>query len=434
MNRIFTRLTSILVVLGFTISMAFAQNTSISGIVKDKSSNEALPGVAITVKGKSIGTSTNNEGRFSLSTSESTPFTIVISYLGYRTIEQQITGSVSDLAIAMEAQAILGQEVVVAASRTPERILESPVSIERVGLATIRETASATFYDALSNLKGVEMSAQSLTFKSINTRGFNANGNTRFNQYVDGMDNQAPGLNFAVGNIIGISELDLDNVELLPGASSALYGAGGINGTMLMNSKDPYTTQGVSFSIKSGVNHVNDPMQSSAPFREAAVRVAKAWNKFAFKTTLSFLQADDWQAGNYSNFDRTSRTFKSGDRSSDPNYDGINIYGDEVSRNMRIVANDVVSAGTSGFVKNALGIPGTTMPTQAQIDAFKSNPTGLAALNGFLSTSSQFRPFFLGIAGGVIPDQAISRTGYNEVNLVDYNTKSLKTSPNFLPI
>ena len=428
MNRIFTRLTSILVVLGFTISMAFAQNTSISGIVKDKSSNEALPGVAITVKGKSIGTSTNNEGRFSLSTSESTPFTIVISYLGYRTIEQQITGSVSDLAIAMEAQAILGQEVVVAASRTPERILESPVSIERVGLATIRETASATFYDALSNLKGVEMSAQSLTFKSINTRGFNANGNTRFNQYVDGMDNQAPGLNFAVGNIIGISELDLDNVELLPGASSALYGAGGINGTMLMNSKDPYTTQGVSFSIKSGVNHVNDPMQSSAPFREAAVRVAKAWNKFAFKTTLSFLQADDWQAGNYSNFDRTSRTFKSGDRSSDPNYDGINIYGDEVSRNMRIVANDVVSAGTSGFVKNALGIPGTTMPTQAQIDAFKSNPTGLAALNGFLSTSSQFRPFFLGIAGGVIPDQAISRTGYNEVNLVDYNTKSLKTS------
>jgi outer membrane receptor protein involved in Fe transport len=85
------------------------------------------------------------------------------------------------------------------------------------------------------------MSAQSLTFKSINTRGFNANGNTRFNQYIDGMDNQAPGLNFAVGNIIGISELDVDNVELLPGASSALYGAGGINGTMLMTSKDPFT-------------------------------------------------------------------------------------------------------------------------------------------------------------------------------------------------
>ena len=51
------------------------------------------------------------------------------------------------------------------------------------------------------------------------------------------MDNQAPGLNFSVGNIIGISELDLDNVELLPGASSALYGAGGISGTMLMSSK-----------------------------------------------------------------------------------------------------------------------------------------------------------------------------------------------------
>lgn len=436
MNRSFIRFIGSLVILIFTVSVVFAQNTTIIGVVKDRSTNETLPGVAITVKGKSIGTSTNGEGRFTLTTSEATPFTIVISYLGYKTIEQQIAGSVSDLSIDMEAQAILGQEVVVAASRTPERILESPVSIERMGLATIRETASATFYDALSNLKGVEMSAQSLTFKSVNTRGFNANGNTRFNQYVDGMDNQAPGLNFAVGNIIGISELDLDNVELLPGASSALYGAGGINGTMVMNSKDPYTSQGVSFSMKSGLNHVNDPMQEAAPFREAAVRVAKAWDKFAFKTTLSFLQADDWQAGNYSNFDRTSRTFKSGDRSSDPNYDGINIYGDEVSQNMRNVANSVqsatnagVAAATGGAIPNIIGMINASLPvtaTPTQIGAFLGNfPAALRP------TIQNVLPFNFGLRSGLIPDQAVSRTGYMEKGLVDYDTKSIKTSTSF---
>lgn len=436
MNKTFTRLTSLLFVFFFTISMSFAQSTSISGVVTDKATNETLPGVAITVKGKTIGTSTNGEGRFTLSTSEPLPITIVISYLGYKTVEQQISGSVTDLVIAMESQAILGQEVVVAASRTPERILESPVSIERVGLSQIKETAAATFYDALANLKGVELSAQSLTFKSINTRGFNANGNTRFNQYVDGMDNQAPGLNFAVGNIIGISELDLDNLELLPGASSALYGAGGINGTMVMNSKNPFTTQGVSFAIKSGINHVNDPMQAAAPFREAAFRVAKAWNKFAFKTSMSFLQAEDWQAGNYSNFDRTSRTFKAGNRSSDPNYDGINIYGDEVSQNMRNIANSVqsatnagVAAATGGAIPNIIGMINASLPvtaTPTQIGAFLGNfPAALRP------TIQNVLPFNFGLRAGIIPDQAVSRTGYLEQNLVDYNTKSLKTSTAF---
>ena len=433
MNKTFTRLACILLVLIGTMNMGFAQNTSISGKVTDKLTNETLPGVAITVKGKTIGTSTNSEGRFYLSISEKTPLTIVITYIGYKTIEQEISGSVSNLEIKMESQSILGQEVVVAASRTPERILESPVSIERFGLAAIRETAAVSFYDALNNLKGVEMSAQSLTFKSINTRGFNANGNTRFNQYIDGMDNQAPGLNFSVGNIIGMSELDLDNVELLPGASSALYGAGGINGTMLMSSKDPYTTQGISVAIRSGLNHVSDPLQSAAPFKEAGLRVAKAWNKFAFKTTLSFLEADDWQAANYSNFDRTSRTVKSGDRNSDPNFDGVNVYGDEVNSNMRNVANSVqsatkagVAAATGGAIPDVIGMINASLPpnaTQAQIGGFLGNfPAALRP------TIQNVLPFNFGLRAGLIPDQMVSRTGYNEQNLVDYNAKSIKTS------
>ena len=433
MNRIFTRFTCLLVLLTLTISMAFAQSITISGTVTDKQTKETLPGVSINVKGKSIGTSSNVDGKFTLSTTESAPFTLVVSYLGYKSIEQEVRASATGLIFSLESQSILGQEVVVAASRTPERILESPVSIERLGQAAIRETAAPSFYDALNNLKGVEMSAQSLTFKSVNTRGFNANGNVRFNQYIDGMDNQAPGLNFSVGNIIGMSELDIDNVELLPGASSALYGAGGINGTMLMTSKDPYKSQGVSFSLKRGINHVNDPLQDTQPYEEAGVRVAKAWNKFAFKTTLSFLQADDWQAANYSNFDRTGRVVKNGNRSTDPNYDGVNSYGDEVNQNMRIIANSVqtatnagVAAATGGAIPNIIGMINASLPptaTPAQIGGFLSAfPAALRP------TIQNVLPFNFGLRAGIIPDQSVSRTGYNEANLVDYNAKSLKTS------
>lgn len=428
MMRRFTKPVFLLLILCITAICVQAQSIIISGSVTDKLSKEPVPGAGITVKGKTVGTTTNQSGKYAFTTTQKAPFILVISFLGYTSVEKLITGNTADLNIELEQEGILGQEVVISASRTPERILESPVSIERMGSSTIKEQAAPSFYDALNNMKGVEVSTQSLTFKSINTRGFNSNGNTRFNQFVDGMDNQAPGLNFAVGNIVGINDLDVDNVELLPGASSALYGAGGINGTMLMTSKSPFDYQGPSFQFKTGINHVNDNNTGVQPYNQLDVRLAKAWNnKFAVKGTFSFLQAQDWQADNFSNFDRASRTGKDGNRSSDPNYDGINVYGDEVSQNMRNVAQSVLNAGTSGFVQGALGLPAP--PTAAQIDAFKSNPAGLNALNGFLRTNSTMRPFYAGLnTPGLLPDQNVSRTGYEESSLVDYKTQSIKIS------
>ncbi|ALL04856.1 TonB-dependent receptor [Pedobacter sp. PACM 27299] len=428
MSKTFTKTILTFLLLCMTAVFAQAQNVIISGTITDKITKEPIPGVGITVKGTTSGTATDINGKYNFSTSQKAPFILVISYVGYAPIEKQITGNASNMDAAMEQVGILGQEVVISASRTPERILESPVSVERMGATAIKEIAAPSFYDALSNMKGVEMSTQSLTFKSINTRGFNSNGNTRFNQYVDGMDNQAPGLNFSVGNIVGINDLDVDNVELLPGASSALYGAGGISGTMLITSKNPYDYQGASFQFKSGINHVNDGSTDVQPFNQLDVRVAKAWNnKFAFKGSFSFLQAEDWHANNYTDFDRAARKVKEGNRISDPNYDGINVYGDEVSQNMKNVAQAAINAGTSGFVQQALGL--SAPPTAAQIAGFKSNPAGLAALNGFLGTDPRFRPFVAGLANpALLPDQAVSRTGYEEANLVDYKTQSLKAS------
>ncbi|HTM97344.1 MAG TPA: TonB-dependent receptor [Pedobacter sp.] len=444
MNKTFTKIIFMFFVLTATSVVAFAQSIVVSGTVTDKLTKEPIPGVSVTIKGKTIGNATNDMGKFSFSTTEKAPFTIVVSYIGYVTLEREITSSASNLTFELETGVILGQEVVISASRTPERILESPVSIERIGAAALKELPAPSFFDALNNLKGVEMSAQSLTFKSVNTRGFNANGNTRFNQYIDGMDNQAPGLNFSVGNIVGLSDLDVDNVELLPGAASALYGAGGINGTLLMTSKNPYQYQGVSFQYKGGINHVDDnnTNQGIQEFKQFDLRLAKSWNnKFGFKTSFSFLQAKDWAAADTRNFDRTARQLKSGDRNSDPNYDGINVYGDEISQNMINVAQSLnagiiagVNAASGGQIPNiqtslngaftALGVGAGAAPSAAQ----------QAAALGFFPaalrpTIQSYLPFYIGLrVPGLIPNQFVSRTGYAENDLVDYNTKSLKTS------
>ncbi|WP_343531763.1 TonB-dependent receptor [Pedobacter sp.] len=420
MNKTTTKVFLMLCVLLWTGFAAIAQSIVVSGTVTDKLTKEPIPGVSVTVKGKTIGSSTDQNGKFSFTTTEKPPFTLSVTFVGFNPVEREITGTSTNLSFELESGAILGQEVVVSASRTPERILESPVTIERMGAAQIKEIAAPSFYDAIQNIKGVEMSTQSLTFRSYNTRGFNANGNTRFNQLIDGMDNQAPGLNFSVGNIVGITELDVDNVELLPGASSALYGAGGISGTLLMTSKDPFKYPGVSFQYKTGVNHVNDNNTSVKPFNQLDVRMAKSWNnKFGAKFAFSFLQARDWFGTNYSNFDRASNMPKAGTRASDPGYDGVNVYGDEVNQSIMGVSKSVVgqfAAASPTTYNNILTAIGGGATFAQLMAGYGPTPAG------------QYIPFIYSLATGRTSNQIVSRTGYNEMDLVDYNTKSLKMS------
>lgn len=377
---------SMALLVSFGFSMAYGQ-TTISGTVIDADSQETLVGVNILVKGKVIGTISDLDGNFSLNVNQEPPFTLVFSMVGYTSQEVEITGGMSNLKISLAESTILGQEVVISASRVEESVMQSPVSVEKMDIIAIREAPQASFYDALNNMKGVEMSTQSLTFKSFNTRGFNANGNVRTVQLIDGMDNQAPGLNFAVGNIVGISELDLESVELLPGASSALYGPNAINGILLMNSKNPFQYQGLSASVKTGVmnedNRVGSNNQSlgGTGFYNFAARYAKAINdKVAFKVNVEYLTADDWQANDFRDQSLLNgSTIEGGTRTNNPGYNGVNSYGDESSVNMTSIAQGMVAAGA--------------LPS--------------AAL-------------------GLIPNTFVSRTGFAERDVADYGTTSLK--------
>ena len=224
------------------------------------------------------------------------------------------------------------RQVVVSASRVPESILTSPVTIEKIDARTIRESPSINFYDGLVNLKSLDMVTSSLTYKQINTRGFNDTGNSRFLQLMDGVDNQTPGLGFAVGNLFGSSDLDVESVELIPGAASALYGPVAFNGLLSTRSKNPFDYQGLSVQTKVGVNHVGDDASDGAiPFYEVSARYAKAFhNKFAFKINASYLTGTDWYATDFTDVDPNTPEAQRGDHN--PGRNALNIYGDEVAR------------------------------------------------------------------------------------------------------
>ncbi len=342
----------------FSVALTYSQ-TTVTGKVTD-ATGQPLPGANVIIVGTSTGTISDFDGNYTLNTSQTPPFSLQASSVGFETSTKEVTAANQTIDFKLSEGTSL-DEVVISASRTPERVFESPVTVERFGLKEIKNTASAGFYDGLENLKGVDVNTNSLTFKSINTRGFATFANTRFMQLVDGMDNSTPALNFPIGNLVGMNETDVMSVEILPGAASALYGANAFNGILFMRSKNPFDFQGISGYHKQGIT--SQDAGGDNTYRDSGLRMAYKFNDyFAAKVNFGWLKGTDWVADNYQGKPGT------GDTRASIGYDGYNIYGDEVATNIR------------------------------------------AASGGL----------------GIIPDVVVSRTGYEERDLTNYNAESVK--------
>ncbi|KAF2514525.1 TonB-dependent receptor [Flavobacterium foetidum] len=312
-----------LLIMLFFSGISFAQNT-ITGSVTD-SNKQSIPGANIVVVGDSGGAATDFDGTFKLTTNAKLPFSIKVTAIGFESATISVTSVSQKINVVLKDEETKLDEIVVSASRTPERVIESPVTIERMGIQEIKNTTAATFYDGLENLKEVNFNTSSISFKSVNTRGFATVANTRFMQLVDGMDNSSPALNFVLGNLIGVSDIDVASVELLPGASSALYGANAFNGIMFMTSKSPFTNEGISVYYKYG--QTTQKVAGTNDYNDFGIRAAKAFTKhFALKANFTYMEASEWIAA-----DTRSMTGGTIGHATNQNYDGLNIYGDEVT-------------------------------------------------------------------------------------------------------
>ncbi len=330
---------------GFSWAQTDGTHTLIKGSISDVETNEPLPGVSVLVKGSILGTVSDIDGKFAIEPRE-LPVTLIISLVGFRSQEVEIFESSSeDLPIQLTAGSLLGEGVVITASRVEESILKSPVAIEKLDLNQIKETPAPSFYDALENVKGVQMTTSSITFKVPNTRGFNVPNNFRFVQVVDGVDMQSATLGVPLGNAIGPTELDIESVEITPGAASALYGMNAINGMSNLITKSPFLYQGLSVYQKTGVNHVDGIDYKPSPLSETAIRYAHAFsNIFAFKLNASYLRATDWR-GNTQIDQNPNSTPGTGNPfypelsvKDHPAYDAWNKYGDDSGSDQITVA------------------------------------------------------------------------------------------------
>jgi len=351
--------------LGIFFTLNILAQIEVTGQLLDDYTNAPIDGAKIKVKGKNAGAFTDDKGVFKISIQGELPIVLISSYLGYSDLETTVNSVDLPITIRLKTDKTLNLEEVKVRSFATDKEKESALSIETMSLAEIQETPSTDFYEGLSHMKGVDLTSASLGFKVVNTRGFNSTSPVRTLQIIDGVDNASPGLNFALGNFLGASELDLMKVEIVSGASSAFYGPNAFNGVISMYTKSPFKFQGFSASVKGGERMLN----------EYAVRYAKAYqnkageDKFAFKLNFSYLSANDWVADNANAVQGLDT-----DENNPGGYDAVNRYGDE---------------NLSPNINNALDLQSRWMTP------------GLRRWH---------------------------RTGYWEKDIVDYDTKNLKAS------
>ena len=309
--------------------VSFAQ-TTVTGTVNDES-GMPLPGANVIVMGTSSGAISDFDGKFTLSVSQAPPFTVQISSVGFTSATEEVTANKQDLSITLIEGSFL-DEVVVTASRVPQRIFESPVTIEKYSLKQIQRTPSADFFEGLQNVKGVQMNQTGLVFSQVNTRGFGTAYNEGFVTLVDGMNTQAPVFGFAVGNLIGLNELDVESIELLPGSASALYGMDAYKGIMSIKSKNPFEHEGISGYYRSGTTQ--QAVGGNNAFTDFGLRLAKKLSdKWAIKVAFSAKEGTEWAAGDTRHTRECSNcgegSIIEGYDPNAPDYNAVNEYGQQ---------------------------------------------------------------------------------------------------------
>ncbi|MEN2992304.1 MAG: TonB-dependent receptor [Bacteroidia bacterium] len=303
----------------------------IQGIVRDAESGEPLPGAYIRLKGSLMGTVSDAQGRFQLSTLGSPPFRVEVSYIGYENAEVAIEPN-KEAEISLRPGGLAMKEVVITTSRVPEAVLEAPVTVMRMGLRELQLGAAANIFQQLSTMKNIDVNYQSITFPSIGTRGFNLPGNVRVVQRIDGIEMMAPVLGFPVGILSAPPDIDIEAVEVTAGPASALYGPNAFNGFIEFSTRQPRRYRGLGASLRLGVNHIASDT-TPQPYLHFAARYAYTFgDRFSLKLVTEYLRATDWLAVDYTD----QGTYQGADSAyaipgvTNPGYNGVNLYGDEV--------------------------------------------------------------------------------------------------------
>lgn len=328
------------------------------------------------------------------------PVAVSLLFLGVGRTHAQPTPARRVVPDSVRSKPVALDEVVVSASKVEESILRSPVTVEKLNARALRLTPAPSFFEAIENVKGVQVITPSLGFKVINARGFANTTNVRFVQLVDGIDNQAPHIGGPIGNTLGPSDLDINTVEIVPGTAAALYGLNAVNGLANFTTKNPFSFQGFSVQQKTGVNHVNDPNTGAKLYSETSLRYAQALSsKLAFKINGTYNRGYDWIANDQTELNPNGNATTGLFGLDNPARDPVSSYGNESSNRSTLAlgGKNYVVARTGYDEKDVVNYQLQTIKADAALH-YKITPGTelaytyrLAVLDNIYQRSNRFR-------------------------------------------
>src|SRR5215203_3459470 len=260
----------------------------ISGkIIDDK--NQPMAGATVTIRETNTSTTSDNAGMFSFVNVKPGSFTLVVSFVGYADAVQNIRvkdGETTDVTVNLSLNSRAGQEIVVTASKRPEKITRAPASISVINAHDFEQSSSFNIGELASKVQGVEFIRIGVTGVGINARGFNNAFNAKILQMTNGRNSMmAGGSGLPSGIMNTVVKEDIERLEIVLGPNSALYGPNAHNGIANTITKDPRKYQGTTLVVSGGNREV-----FSGRFRQAS----KINDKWAYKLTGEYTTGKDF--------------------------------------------------------------------------------------------------------------------------------------------
>jgi iron complex outermembrane receptor protein len=266
---------------------AMGQTGAISGTVKSKA-GEDLSGANVAITGTTMGASTDANGNYTIANIPAGAYRIRVSFIGYEEVSQSVrvaAGQTVTVDFSISETGVLGDPVVVSASRRVEKLTDAPASIAVVTSSDLAKSSGLTYGEGLQKARGVDVYRTGVDGVGINARGFMTAYSYRMQLMADGKSGMLPGAGLAAGNLFPVARDDIDRLETVLGPSSALYGPNAHNGLVNIITKDPRDSRGTTLTLGGG----------SQDTRIARLRQAgTAGERVAYKVNAEYTQATDF--------------------------------------------------------------------------------------------------------------------------------------------
>lgn len=238
------------------VSDAFSQaqrsEGTLSGYVLDKKSEERLPAVTVFVKGTTRGTSSRSDGTFEVKNIPEGKQVVVAQYVGYKPQEINISiaaGKDHPIHFELEEDMFNLEQVVVTGTRTPHFVKNVPIRTEVVTSQSLRTKNAQNIFEALEAVPGlrVENQCQSCNFSMVRMQGLGA-------EHTQVQINGQP-IYSGLASVYGLEQIgtgDVDRIEVVKGAGSALYGSSAVAGAINIITREPSAIPSISADVQFG--------------------------------------------------------------------------------------------------------------------------------------------------------------------------------------